>query len=108
MLGCFTALNLYLHCGYSVSFLEWLLPKFWINTSKWHNKHHLLSVTHFGEMLTLWDYILGTHSGSWSEAKLAEQALSVMAGQTGKDAHEDAGPPSTRCFERQRIAAGSN
>ena len=33
-LGFFSLLNLYLHCGYSVPFLEWLLPKLWINTSK--------------------------------------------------------------------------
>ena len=35
----FALLNLYLHCGYAIPTLEWLLPKLYINTSVWHNKY---------------------------------------------------------------------
>jgi lathosterol oxidase len=84
-LGFFTLLNLYLHCGYSIPFLEWLFPKFYINTSVHHNKHHQLSVTHFGEMLTLWDWVLGTHSYGWSEQQVAQQTSKVMVGDSGMD-----------------------
>lgn len=84
-LGFFGALNLYLHCGYSIPALEWLLPKLLINTSVHHNKHHQLSVTHFGEMLTLWDLMLGTHTGGWSHSQIKEQETRVARGQSGMD-----------------------
>eukprot|EP00035_Acanthoeca_spectabilis_P001218 m.78599 g.78599 ORF g.78599 m.78599 type:complete len:300 (-) comp10723_c0_seq1:722-1621(-) len=81
----FGLLNLYLHCGYAVPALEATLPKLLINTSVWHNKHHELSVTHFGEMLTLWDYVMGTHTGTWGKAKYSAQAARVADGITGLD-----------------------
>lgn len=71
-IGCFYALNLYLHCGYYIPFFEKVLPIFLINTSAWHNKHHSLRVAHFGEMLTLWDRIMGTHSEDWDSQQLED------------------------------------
>lgn len=50
----FIVLNFYLHCGYSVEVIERFLPRAFINTSVFHNKHHAKTVTHFGEMLSLW------------------------------------------------------
>ena len=82
-LASFALLNLYLHCGYSIPVLEWALPKLYINTSEWHNKHHELSVAHFGEMLTLWDWILGTHTDGWGAAKVARQRAAVELGKSG-------------------------
>jgi sterol desaturase/sphingolipid hydroxylase (fatty acid hydroxylase superfamily) len=81
----FGLLNLYLHCGYAVPVLERWLPRVYINTSAWHNKHHELSVAHFGEMLTVWDYIMGTHTAAWGQAKRSAQAARVAGGITGLD-----------------------
>jgi len=50
----FIILNFYLHCGYEVDIVERILPRFFINTSVFHNKHHAKTVTHFGEMFSLW------------------------------------------------------
>jgi hypothetical protein len=47
--------------------------------------HPQLSVTHFGEMLTLWDFIMGTHTSSWNEGKYRAQAARVAEGVTGLD-----------------------
>ena len=59
-LGFWGMLNMYLHCGVYVECVEQLLPKLFINTSAFHNIHHEKTVTHFGEMLFFWDYLLGT------------------------------------------------
>eukprot|EP01064_Diplonema_japonicum_P020396 TRINITY_DN2972_c1_g2_i1.p1 TRINITY_DN2972_c1_g2~~TRINITY_DN2972_c1_g2_i1.p1 ORF type:complete len:285 (+),score=36.25 TRINITY_DN2972_c1_g2_i1:40-894(+) len=59
----FVFLNFYLHAGYNVPALEKYLPYFYINTSKFHNLHHEKTHTHFGEMLTLWDNLMGTVEG---------------------------------------------
>ena len=48
MLGFFSSLNFYLHCGHRVGFLERWLPRFWVNTSLWHNRHHEKTVNHYG------------------------------------------------------------
>lgn len=56
----FVILNLYLHCGYHVNFLENILPKFYINSSAFHNVHHEKTNYNFGEMMSLWDYIMNT------------------------------------------------
>ena len=77
-IAVFYYLNLYLHCGYYIPFLEWLLPKFWINTSDWHNLHHALRVSHFGEMLTLWDHIMDTHSKNWSKERLEDTTKAIV------------------------------
>ena len=66
-IGWFYALNLYLHCGYTIPILEKVLGMFYINTSVWHNKHHQLRVTHFGEMSIMWDLYMGTHTGHWTQ-----------------------------------------
>lgn len=49
--------NVYLHCGYTIDFIEKILPIFFINTSEYHNVHHSKVNIHFGEILNLWDYI---------------------------------------------------
>ena len=85
LLVSFGFLNMYLHCGYRVPLLEGTLPYLYLNTSVWHNKHHELSVAHFGEILTLWDHILGTHSESWDRQFYAQQSLSVAKGKSGMD-----------------------
>jgi len=56
----FTVLNLYLHAGYTLNILEIILPRLFINSSGFHNVHHAKGNTHFGELLTLWDWIMGT------------------------------------------------
>ena len=68
-IGSFYALNLYLHCGYSIPLLEKVLGAFYINTSEWHNKHHEYRMTHFGEMTIIWDLIMETHTGEWDKTK---------------------------------------
>ena len=77
-LAFFALLNLYLHCGYTVPLLERCLTPLYLNSSAWHNRHHQLSVSHFGEMLTLWDWMLGTHTEAWDAAKLSGQTKAVM------------------------------
>ena len=57
--------NFFLICTYINDYLY--------HIGEWHNKHHELSITHFGEMLTVWDYICGTHTGNWSKAKYESQ-----------------------------------
>lgn len=64
----FTVLNLYLHAGYTFSFIEVTLPKLFINTSGYHNLHHSKGNTHFGELLTLWDYLLKTGNTYYNPA----------------------------------------
>lgn len=53
-------MNLYLHCGYAVGWLEKALPRFLFNTSRFHNVHHEVTRAHFGEILFLWDWLCGT------------------------------------------------
>jgi len=77
-IGAFYALNLYLHCGYYIPIFEKILPIFLINTSDWHNLHHSLRVAHFGEMLTLWDWIMGTHSKEWNNARLEDTQDAIV------------------------------
>ena len=56
----FFVLNIYLHCGYTFEMIENILPKLFINTSKFHNLHHEKVHYNFGEMLCLWDYLRNT------------------------------------------------
>ena len=35
-------------------------PFFFFNSSAFHNAHHAFTVTHFGEVGTFWDWVLGT------------------------------------------------
>jgi sterol desaturase/sphingolipid hydroxylase (fatty acid hydroxylase superfamily) len=60
MLGFFSLLNFYLHCGHRITLLETWLPKAWVNTSVWHNRHHEKTKNHYGEMLSVWDHLCGT------------------------------------------------
>ncbi|MEZ4453316.1 MAG: sterol desaturase family protein [Nannocystaceae bacterium] len=56
----FVLLNFYLHCGVIAPLLEALLPRVFVNTSVFHNRHHADAEVHFGEALTLWDRLCRT------------------------------------------------
>jgi sterol desaturase/sphingolipid hydroxylase (fatty acid hydroxylase superfamily) len=60
-------LNLYLHCGHELEPVEALLAPLFINTSGFHNSHHELMWTNYGELLYIWDLILDTgfHPGKF-------------------------------------------
>jgi sterol desaturase/sphingolipid hydroxylase (fatty acid hydroxylase superfamily) len=60
-------LNLTLHCGHELPIIETLLPPLGINTSGFHNKHHEMLFTNYGELLYLWDVIFDTgfHPGKF-------------------------------------------
>jgi lathosterol oxidase len=58
--AAFVLLNLYLHAGYTIRPLEALLRPLCINSSAFHNMHHEKTVRNFGELLTVWDHLLGT------------------------------------------------
>ncbi|MFT3776364.1 MAG: sterol desaturase family protein [Minicystis sp.] len=56
----FVWLNFYLHSGVASRLLEATLPRFFVNTSAFHNRHHANAEVHFGEALTLWDHLCRT------------------------------------------------
>lgn len=56
----FFVLNTYLHSGFSFAWLERVLPILMINSSTYHNVHHERVTTHFGEISSFWDFMLGT------------------------------------------------
>lgn len=56
----FVWLNFSLHCGVASRLLERTLPRFLINTSAFHNRHHANAEVNFGEALTLWDHLCKT------------------------------------------------
>lgn len=60
----FVLLNLYLHCGVSVRVFEAILPRFWLNTSVFHNRHHANAEVNFGEAFTIWDRLCGTRESA--------------------------------------------
>lgn len=61
-------LNLYLHSGVSSRLIEATLPRLFVNTSAFHNRHHANAEVNFGEALTLWDHLLGTREGDRGSA----------------------------------------
>ncbi|MBX7191466.1 MAG: sterol desaturase family protein [Sandaracinaceae bacterium] len=63
LVGVFVVLNLYLHSGVSSRLVEATLPRLYVNTSAFHNRHHANADVNFGEALTLWDHLLGTREG---------------------------------------------
>jgi sterol desaturase/sphingolipid hydroxylase (fatty acid hydroxylase superfamily) len=63
LVGGFVLLNLYLHCGVALPVIEAVLPRLYVNTSAFHNRHHANADVNFGEALTLWDHLLGTREG---------------------------------------------
>ena len=65
----FAILNLYLHCGYTFDWVEWLLPRLLFNTSDFHNYHHLKVNINFGELGCLWDLIRGTGATVYNKEK---------------------------------------
>lgn len=85
-LAFWIALNLYMHCGYYIPIIENTLPLLYIDTSEWHNLHHNLKTVHFGEMLILWDLIMGTHTKGWSKDRLDESEKTAV-----KDSNEHRG-----------------
>lgn len=56
----FVCLNYYLHCGVASRLLEATLPRVFLNTSAFHNRHHANAEVNFGEALTLWDRLCRT------------------------------------------------
>lgn len=56
----FVSLNMYLHCGVTVGWLEALVPRLGLNTSAFHNVHHSHVRVHFGEVAFWWDLICKT------------------------------------------------
>lgn len=60
----FVTLNLYLHCGAESKLLEAVLPKAWLNTSAFHNRHHADANVNFGEALIVWDHLMGSREGA--------------------------------------------
>ncbi len=56
----FVCLNLYLHCGVTVGWIEATLPRIGINTSAFHNVHHSHARVNFAEVATWWDRICKT------------------------------------------------
>eukprot|EP00602_Paraphysomonas_sp_CaronLab_P008054 CAMPEP_0185036414 /NCGR_PEP_ID=MMETSP1103-20130426/29369_1 /TAXON_ID=36769 /ORGANISM="Paraphysomonas bandaiensis, Strain Caron Lab Isolate" /LENGTH=336 /DNA_ID=CAMNT_0027573945 /DNA_START=1060 /DNA_END=2070 /DNA_ORIENTATION=- len=70
----FVILNFYLHSGYEIPIIEKTLPMLFINTSCFHNMHHERTVTNFGELLYLWDYVFDTgyHKYGYNKRSTAE------------------------------------
>jgi Delta7-sterol 5-desaturase len=60
LVAAFVSLNFYLHSGISSRIAEAVLPRLFVNTSAFHNRHHANTEVNFGEALTLWDHMLGT------------------------------------------------
>ncbi|APR81199.1 Sterol desaturase family protein [Minicystis rosea] len=60
LVGGFVLLNFYLHSGVASRFLEATLPRLYVNTSAFHNRHHANAEVHFGEAFTLWDHLCRT------------------------------------------------
>ena len=56
----FVALNLYLHCGVTFTWLEKILPGTGLNSSAWHNVHHSDVNVNFGEVSSIWDKLCKT------------------------------------------------
>jgi lathosterol oxidase len=60
----FVLLNFYLHCGVAWSLLERVLPRVYLNTSVFHNRHHANADVNFGEAFTIWDHVMRTRDGA--------------------------------------------
>jgi lathosterol oxidase len=60
LVGGFVLLNFYLHCGVAQPVLEATLPRLFVNTSAFHNRHHANAEVNFGEALTVWDHLCKT------------------------------------------------
>eukprot|EP00937_MAST-01D_sp_MAST-1D-sp2_P004214 g4214.t1 len=76
-LAGFVCLNLYLHCGYSMRSFDRLLTGLLLDTSALHNRHHETSRSNFGEVLVLWDKLMGTcddHNLAGAQTQAARKA----------------------------------
>ncbi len=60
LVAAFVLLNFYLHCGVTLRWVEATLPRAFVNTSAFHNRHHANAEVNFGEAFTLWDRLCGT------------------------------------------------
>jgi sterol desaturase/sphingolipid hydroxylase (fatty acid hydroxylase superfamily) len=60
LVGGFVLLNMYLHCGVEVRWLEASVPRLLLNTSAFHNVHHSHVTANYGEVAYLWDRICRT------------------------------------------------
>eukprot|EP01062_Namystynia_karyoxenos_P029067 TRINITY_DN21911_c0_g1_i2.p1 TRINITY_DN21911_c0_g1~~TRINITY_DN21911_c0_g1_i2.p1 ORF type:complete len:358 (+),score=141.52 TRINITY_DN21911_c0_g1_i2:86-1075(+) len=75
--------NHYIHCGFVIDPVERLFAPCWVMTSAWHNTHHNRGRVGFyerdqtfAEMLSLWDYLLGTYPQG-AHARAVQRATSV-------------------------------
>ena len=110
----FVALNLYLHAGHELPALERALRAVGLNSSAFHNVHHESGgVRNFGELLFVWDALLG--SGAHPRGAL-EDAPARKGGVAGEDAAADGGgaelsdpvaPPPPGARYRGRRAGGA-
>eukprot|EP01084_Bolivina_argentea_P316029 547708_1 len=57
----FIILNIYLHCGYTLYYIEITVPYVYLNTSAHHNIHHEKTNTNLGEVSPFWDFVFGTY-----------------------------------------------
>jgi lathosterol oxidase len=64
LVGGFVLLNFYLHCGVGSPLLEATLPRLFVNTSAFHNRHHANADVNFGEAFTIWDRLMKTREGA--------------------------------------------
>jgi sterol desaturase/sphingolipid hydroxylase (fatty acid hydroxylase superfamily) len=64
----FVILNMYLHCGVEVRWLEASVPRLLLNTSAFHNVHHSHVSANFGEVAYLWDRICRTRRDDLRDA----------------------------------------
>lgn len=60
LVGGFVLLNFYLHAGVASRLLEATLPRLYVNTAVFHNRHHANAEVNFGEAFTLWDHLCAT------------------------------------------------
>jgi lathosterol oxidase len=68
----FVLLNLYLHCGVAVRAFEAVLPRFLLNTSVYHNRHHANAEVNYAEAFTIWDHLCRTREEDLRRAKPAD------------------------------------
>jgi sterol desaturase/sphingolipid hydroxylase (fatty acid hydroxylase superfamily) len=79
LVAAFIFLNFYLHCGIASRLLEGVLPRLFVNTSAFHNRHHANAEVHFGEALTLWDHLCGTREGGGTHDGRSREPLAAVA-----------------------------
>ena len=81
----FVALNLYLHSGVRVEGLETALSAVGLNSSSFHNLHHESGgSTNYGELLYIWDYMLGSGAHPPAPAPAAKGGAAAAKGAAAR------------------------